>query len=264
MAVVIVNWQSSEYLDKCLKRLAGQSTVPDRVVVVDNSQDLLEEKFERTGLPNLRIIRPGRNLGFAAANNLGAQYGAGCDWLALLNPDAFPHKNWLSNLLRAAKENPEFSFFGCKLVKSGSSGILDGIGDAYHTSGLVWRQGHGLAETDQALAPREIFSPCAAAALYRLDAFSRVGGFDESYFCFSEDVDLGFRLRLAGSIRCLYVPDAVADHVGSGVTGKHSDFSVYHGHRNLVWTFMKDMPGPVLVGYLPQHLLLNLVSILWF
>jgi GT2 family glycosyltransferase len=263
VAVVIVNWQSADYLEKCLRGLAEQSTVPDRIVIVDNSQDLLPERFENTGLPNLRIIRPDRNLGFAAANNVGAQYATGCEWLALINPDAFPHRNWLSSLLRAAKENPAFSFFGCRLKKSGSSGILDGTGDAYHTSGMVWRQGHGVTETDQALVPREIFSPCAAAALYRSDAFSEVGGFDESYFCFSEDVDLGFRLRLAG-YRCLYVPTAVADHEGSGVTGRHSDFSVYHGHRNLVWTFLKDMPGPLFMGYLPQHLILNFVSILWF
>ncbi len=263
VAVVVVNWQSSDYLEKCLNGLAEQSMKPERIVVVDNSRDLVQEQFDKMGLLDLRIIRPERNLGFAAANNLGARYAAGCHWLALINPDAFPHRNWLWNLLRAAKENPEFSFFGCRLVKSGSSGILDGTGDAYHTSGLVWRQGHGLAETDLDRAAREIFSPCAAAALYRLDAFLEVGGFDDSYFCFSEDVDLGFRLRLGGH-RCLYVPDAVADHVGSGVTGSHSDFSVYHGHRNLVWTYMKDMPGPLLVRYLPQHLLLNLVSILWF
>jgi GT2 family glycosyltransferase len=79
-----------------------------------------------------------------------------------------------------------------------------------------------------------VFAPCAAAALYRRDVLLEVSGFDESYFAYLEDVDLGFRLRLAG-YRCLYVPDAVVRHVGSATTGgQHSDFSVYHGHRNLV------------------------------
>jgi GT2 family glycosyltransferase len=111
---------------------------------------------------------------------------------------------------------------------------------------------------------REIFSPCAAAALYRRQALVDAGGFDEDYFCYVEDVDLGFRLRLAGH-KAMYVPDAVVHHVGSATTGgKHSDFSVYHGHRNLVWTFVKDMPGILFWLLLPLHVLMNLTSILWF
>jgi GT2 family glycosyltransferase len=109
-----------------------------------------------------------------------------------------------------------------------------------------------------------VFAPCAAAALYRRDALVKVGGFDESYFAYLEDVDLGFRLRLAG-YRCLYVPDAVVRHVGSATTGgQRSDFSVYHGHRNLVWTYFKNMPWPLFWLYLPQHILLNFVSIVYF
>jgi GT2 family glycosyltransferase len=91
-----------------------------------------------------------------------------------------------------------------------------------------------------------------------------VGGFDEDFFCYAEDVDLGFRLRLAGH-RCLLVPDAVVRHVGSATTGgQKSDFAVYHGHRNLVWTYMKNMPGALFWLFLPLHILLNLVTVLWF
>ncbi len=79
-----------------------------------------------------------------------------------------------------------------------------------------------------------------------------------------EDVDLGFRLRLSG-YRCLYVPMAVAHHIGSATTGgQRSDFSVYHGHRNLVWTYVKNMPGALFWFLLPLHLLLNLITIVVF
>lgn len=109
-----------------------------------------------------------------------------------------------------------------------------------------------------------MFSSCAATAVYRRSVLLELGGFDEDYFCYVEDVDLGFRLRLAG-YRCLYVPQSVAHHVGSGTAGgQHSDFSVYHGHRNLVWTFVKDMPGILFWLLLPLHVALNLVSIIWF
>jgi GT2 family glycosyltransferase len=90
-----------------------------------------------------------------------------------------------------------------------------------------------------------------------------MGGFDEDYFCYHEDVDLSFRLRLQGH-RCLYVPEARVEHLGSASSERESDFVVYHGHRNLVWTFFKNMPPTLLIRYLPAHLLLNLVTLLWF
>ncbi len=176
------------------------------------------------------------------------------EWIALLNPDAFAEPRWLEALLVAAESNPEFDVFGSKLVNAADPTVLDGAGDAYHMSGLVWRIGHGSR------LYRLLRKMCAkysrpvrrqhfiGAALLR-----ELGGFDEDYFCYVEDVDLGFRLRLAG-YRCLYVPQSVAHHVGSGTTGgQHSDFALYHGHRNLVWTFVKDMPGILFWLLLPLH-----------
>ena len=111
-------------------------------------------------------------------------------------------------------------------------------------SGWAWQRGHGqrIGRVDDPEAAEEVFAPCAAAALYQRDAFQEVGGFDESYFCYFEDIDLGFRLRLAGH-RCLYVPQAVALHLGAATAGRESDFAVYHAHRNLVWTYVKNMPA---------------------
>ncbi len=91
-----------------------------------------------------------------------------------------------------------------------------------------------------------------------------VGGFDEDFFCYLEDVDLGLRLRLAGH-KAIYVPEAVVHHVGSATTGgQQSDFAVYHGFRNQVWTFVKNMPGALFWLLLPLHVALNLVSILMY
>lgn len=110
----------------------------------------------------------------------------------------------------------------------------------------------------------KIFCPSAAAALYRRIALDQIGGFDDDYFCYVEDVDLGFRLRLAG-YSAVYVPDAIVRHIGSATTGgQHSDFAVYHGHRNLVWTYIKDMPGILFWALLPLHLILNLVTVVYF
>ena len=102
-----------------------------------------------------------------------------------------------------------------------------------------------------------MFSACGAAAVYPRQAYAELGGFDEEYFAYLEDVDLGFRLQLAG-VRCIYLPAAVVQHVGSGSTSRRSDFSVYYGNRNMVWTFFKNMPALLLLLLLPAHVLMNL------
>jgi GT2 family glycosyltransferase len=262
--VAVVNWNGERFLDRCLSALLAQTVIPTEIILVDNaSSDASLSVVER--FPSVRVLRQSMNLGFARANNLAIRVAAAeSEWIALLNPDAFPEPHWLEALLSAARENLDYDVFGSKLVNADNSFVLDGVGDTYHISGLVWRTGHGGPVTSFSEQTREIFSPCAAAALYRRPALVDAGGFDEDYFCYVEDVDLGFRLRLAG-YKAMYVPNAVVHHVGSATTGgKHSDFSVYHGHRNLVWTFVKDMPGILFWLLLPLHILMNLVSILWF
>jgi len=251
-------------LRACLDALAGQTRRADAIVVVDNgSTDGSADGLEATH-PDVRVQRLGANVGFAAANNR-AIASLGTTWVALLNPDAFPEPDWLAALLRAAESHPEFSLFASRLLRADDPSRLDGTGDVYYASGLAARRDHGqdAGPATATRAPEEVFGPCAAAALVPVEVFRAHGGFDESYFCYFEDVDLAFRLRLAGH-RCLYVPDAVARHVGSASAGLRSDFTLYHGHRNLVWTFFKDMPLGLLVLYLPQHVLLNLVSLAYF
>lgn len=263
VTVVVVNYNGGAMLRDCVASLAAQTRRPERVLVVDNastdgSADGLEHAFDR-----VRVLRAGANLGFAAANNLAIAQAADSDWIALLNPDAVAAPDWLERLLDAAAAHPGFAMFGCRMLADPEGARLDGVGDAYHTSGLPWRVGHGEPAPGRHLEDAEIFAPCAAAALYRADLLRTTGGFDEDFFCYVEDVDLGFRARLAGH-RARYVARAVVVHAGSALVGRHSDFQLYHGHRNLVWAFVRDMPGPLLWLYLPQHLLMNLVSLAAF
>ena len=262
VAVLIVNWNAGAYLEATLAALAKQRRPADRIIVVDNaSTDGSREAVAR--LPGVELITLDDNVGFAAGNNIGAEAAADCDWLAFLNPDAFPEPEWLERMMRAVEQHPGIAMFASELRLASDPSRLDGAGDAYHVSGLPWRIAHGEdAPTGQA-EPREVFSPCAAAALVRRDIFNQVHGFDTSFFCYLEDVDLAFRLRLLGH-RCLYVPGAVVRHVGSGTTGTRSAFAIYHGHRNLVWAWVKNMPGWRLWLYAPQHVLLTLVSLIRF
>lgn len=263
VSVVIVNWNGERFLDRCLSALFAQTVAPHEIILIDNASTDASLVIARR-FPSVRVLVMNENLGFARGNNLAIEaVSAESQWIVMLNPDAFAEPNCLEALLAAADANPGFDVFASKLVNAADTTLLDGGGDAYHMSGRFWRIGHGAPAPSFLEPVREVFSPCAAAAMYRRSDLLELGGFDEDYFCYSEDVDLGFRLRLAG-YRCLYVPAAVALHVGSGTTGsQHSDFAVYHGHRNLVWTFVKNMPGVLFWLMLPLHVTLNLVSIIW-
>lgn len=224
------------------------------MIIIDNSSFdgetyQLAQEFHDL---NLYIEYLNSNQGFASANNIGACLASG-KWIALLNADAYPEPDWLENLLKAAEHNPEHAAFSSRQIQYDSPHLLDGAGDGYHVSGLAWRNSYNLPAEKYGLEECEIFSPCAAAALYSREEFLKLGGFDEDYFSYFEDVDLGFRLRLNGT-KCLYVPDAVVHHVGSASTGKRSDFSVFHGYRNMIWTFFKDMPSPYFWLFLPLHI----------
>ena len=261
--VVIVNYNAGAWLGRVVSALHAQTFRDFRAIIIDNgstdgSLDGLPE-----GPTSIEVLRTGANLGFAAGNNLAIRNWAKAEWLLLLNPDAFPRFDCLERLMAAARSHPEYRFFGCRMLDGRDPTKLDGVGDVYHVSGLVWREGHGCADGPAYDASGEIFAPCAAAALYRTRDVLDAGLFDEDFFCYVEDVDLGFRLRLYG-VRCVYVPDAVVEHVGSGIAGTHSDFQLYHGHRNLVWTYVKNMPGWLFWFYLPSHLLLNFASLIAF
>lgn len=260
VTVLIVNHNAGRYLARCLEALAAQEYRDFEVVVVDNASTDGSIESLGTTAANVKIVKTGRNLGFAGGNNYGFEHAVVNEWVALLNPDAFADPRWLSTLMAAAQRHPDCIFFGSRLVLDADRSLLDGVGDVYHVSGLVWRAGHLCPAAGAFAEETEIFSPCAAAALYRADALREAGGFDEDFFCYIEDVDLGFRLRLGGG-RGLYVPESVVFHVGSGVTGIRSDFSVYHGHRNMVWTYVKNMPGMLFWAYLPYHLAMNVGSV---
>ena len=254
VTVIICNWNGGDYITRCLDALRRQTYTDFRVVVVDNASTDGSPQRIAKGFPEVELVHAGGNLGFARANNMGFERAAGSEWVALLNPDAFPDPDWLEKLVSAADRRPRSASVGSRLLRADDPTMLDGTGDVYHLSGLHWREGHGRPGAPWALVPKEIFSPCAAAALYRLSAIHEVGGFDEDYFCYSEDVDLGFRLRLLG-YESWYAPDSVAHHVGSVTTGKTSDFTMYHGYRNAIWTFAKDVPGALLWLCLPAHVL---------
>lgn len=251
VTVVVVNYNSGDYLRGCLASLKRQTFTDFEVIVVDNASG--DDSLARVddAPERLTLLKQDRNLGFAAGNNVGARVGKG-RWLALLNPDATAEPGWLAAMMEAVKARPSHRMVACLQYNLADPARLDGAGDCYLAYGFAWRGGFGHPAS-HAPGAGECFAPCGAAALYPRDLFLEAGGFEESYFCYHEDVDLGFRLRLMGE-RCQYAPGAVVRHAGSAITGRSSAFSVFHGMRNGVWTYVRNMPGRLLVLTLPLWL----------
>ncbi len=257
VAVLIVAYKSRDTIGDVIASLEAQTCRPARVRLLENgSPD--GERVDPAGLPDwVELIESDVNLGFAGGNNALAK-GVEEDWLLFLNPDAFAQPDWVEQLIAATKRYPKASMFGSTQLAHGSPGVLDGAGDVYHATGLPYRAGYGLKMEPP--AEGECFAPCGAAALYRRSLFERLGGFDEDYFCYVEDVDLAYRARLSGEI-CIQVRDAVVSHMGYASSGRRSEFATYHGARNRLWTFFKDTPLPLLLVLTPLHLTVTLL--LW-
>lgn len=248
--IIVVTHNSARWLARQRAALEAQTDQRFRLVMVDNASRP-EERPTAEMLPaGAEILQSEANLGFAAGNNLGAR-GATTPYLVLLNPDAFPASDWLAQLIATAEHHPDAVAIGSTQVRADAEDVFDGTGDMMHASGVAYRSSYGRPR-GTAPALGETFSACAAAMLVRREAFEAIGGFDESYFCYFEDVDLGFRLRLRGG-RILQSPDAIVAHVGGGVTTDKS-FANFHGARNRTWTFFKCMPTLLLWPLLPAHL----------
>ena len=250
--IVVVTHNSARWLARMAAAVQAQSETRWRLVVIDNASEP-DERPQQSQLPaGAALIQSETNLGFAEANNLAAA-GADTPYFVFLNPDAFPEPGWLAALIAAAERYPGAGAIGSTQLRADAPGVYDGTGDVLHASGLAYRSSYGKRRANPPPLG-ESFSACAAAMLVRREAFEAVGGFDARYFCYFEDVDLGFRLRLLGW-RVLQGPDAVVAHVGGGVAGARSAFGDFHGARNRLWTFVKCMPAPLLWPLLPAHLL---------
>ena len=257
-SIVILFWQSEQYMQRCLQSLLTQTFQDFEVILLNNGGSQPPDPEILANFRDLEIkqIHSDINLGFAGGNNLAARSAAG-EYLVLLNSDAFPEPNWLEILHQAAQTHPGHCF-ASRLLQADNSAFLDGEWNVYHASGLTWRKNHNRSAAKSATSPRLVMSACAAASAYPRTAFEQAGGFDEDFFAYMEDLDLDMRLQLAGH-PFLYLPEATVGHVGSGSTGYRSDFATYYGQRNLIWAFVKNMPGFLFYLLLPVHIFFNLL-----
>jgi GT2 family glycosyltransferase len=211
-AVVIPNWNGARWLPACLDSIAAQSLQPSEVIVVDNgstdgSLELLRER-------GVRVLELGHNTGFAFAANRGIE-AASAESVALVNTDVELAPDWLERMTQAL--DAQSASVASKMLDLADRTRVYDAGDILRRDGVCEQRGRFGPDDGRYDEPSDMFAACAGAALYRRDAVLGVGGFDERFFAYLEDVDLGLRLRLAGWT-CRYEP-AVALHASEGSSG---------------------------------------------
>lgn len=251
ITVVIPNWNGRPWLPGCLSSLMKQTWAPRAVIVVDNGSTDDSCEWLATHHPTVQVIRNEQNMGFAAGVNAGIR-AARTPLIALLNNDTLLAENWLEMLAISLTYSDASVAAVCgKMVHMEHPALLENAGDTLSWQGAAEKRGNGMPAESYPLTT-DIFSVCAGGALYRSVFFDRVGLFDESFFAYLEDMDLGLRGRLYG-YRYLYEPRAVMRHQGHG-SGLPSPLYVRLTTANRLRLFLKNMPARLWMRHLHSWL----------
>lgn len=261
--IIIPNYNGIEYLENCLLSLQKCEPNEFHVIVVDNGStdgcvELLKEKF-----PAVEAIFLPENIGFAPAVNRGLEH-VKTPYALLLNNDITVEPDFVLRMEEAMNANKNCFSVSAKMLQMHNPELLDGAGDLYCALGWAFALGKGKTAADHYTKPAKIFSSCAGAAIYRMDILREIGFFDENHFAYLEDVDLGWRARIAGYYS-RYEPSAVVYHAGSGFSGsRYNEFKINLSSRNSVYLILKNMPLLQIIINLPFLILGFLTKIAFF
>ncbi len=245
ISVIVVNWNRSALLRACLESLERQVGAKLEVIVVDNgSEDGSADMVAREFGGFTRLIRNADNRGFCAANNQGIHTARGT-FVALLNNDAEAEPGWLSALQRAFDAAPDIGMAASKIVTYEDPGRIDKAGHLIYPDGQNRGRGTGEPDDGRYDQSEEVLWPDGCAAMYRKQMLDQIGGFDEDFFAYGDDAELGLRARIAGW-RCLYMPDAVVRHHRGSTLGLASSRRVVLIERNRVLLALKHFPWSLL------------------
>lgn len=255
VAVVVLNWNGKEYLTDCLTSLRQQTySGPRRLVVVDNGSEDGSASFVQETFPDVRLIRSSVNLGFSAGNNLAARQ-LDTDLIAFINNDTRADPRWLEELVTAVTQAPDIASAGGRIL-SWDGARVDFAGGGATLTGFGLQFGFGQPATGSE-RERDVLFACGGSMIVKRRPYLEVGGLDDDYFLFYEDVDLGWRLWLAGH-RVRYTPRSIVYHHHHGGTRRWEDqkLAVLY-ERNALYTVYKNYDDEHLARVLPAALLLT-------
>ena len=256
LSLVVVNWNSCADLVACLDSLAQQTYKEIEIIVVDNGSTDGSVAAVRAKYPDVVVVEQDANLGFAEGANRGIEASHG-EWVAVLNNDTVADPRWAEHLVAAAEVAPR----RCGMLQSVLL-FMDRPGEI-NSTGIVltpWGSGNDRREGHRrdGLNAEEIFCPTAGACAYRRTMLEQIklpaGYFDRDYFMYFEDLDLGWRARLAGWSAQL-VPESIVLHRYQGSAVRHGhDWMIVLSHRNRLRTLIKNASPRFLARTLPRTL----------
>lgn len=265
VTVVIPNYNGIKYLHNCLVSLKKQTYQNLKIIVVDNastdgSADTIKSEF-----PDVVLLKRSDNGGFSVAVNEGFKesISLGAKYSILLNNDTTVKEDFAERLVACMEEEKRCFSAQAKLVSMSEPDKMDDGGNFYALTGWAYARGKGKS-ADKYNRRIKVFSACAGAAIYRLEALEEVGFFDEEHFAYLEDVDIGYRARIYGW-QNFYEPSAVVYHAGSGTSGsRYNEFKIRLAARNSVYLIYKNQPLLQWIGHFPWLLTGFIIKQLFF
>jgi len=257
VSVVIVNYRGADDTIECITHLRALNypAASLQIVVVDNDSGDDSVTRIREAAPDITLIESDRNSGFAGGCNLGVAHASG-DFVAFINSDARPDPNWLRAAVAEFDASPEVAAVGSKVLDWDGK-LIDYVGGNVNFIGQGYKLEAGHPDDGQYEKPKDVLFPTGSAAIFRANVFRELGGFDERFFMFLEDVDLGWRVNLAGH-RVRYVPTSVVYHRHHVAIEK---FGSYREHyllaRNSLLMIYKNFSNETLARVLAPALLLT-------
>jgi len=259
VTAIVLNYNGLRFLDRCLESLQRQTLRSLRILVVDNGSTDGSVAHVRSKYPDIDLIETGMNLGYAGGNNRGASHAAS-RYLFFLNMDAMPEPDAIERLSDHLRSNDRVAVCQPKIrnlvhperfdYAGGSGGYIDFLGYPFCRG----RIGEVLEEdVGQYDDTREIFWASGAALMVRRDAFLELGGFDDRFFLYSDEIDLCWRVWLYGW-KVEVVPRAVVYHYGGGALEQGSPLRVYFHLRNSLAMFLKNLRPFPLASLLPARI----------
>lgn len=247
VSVVVVCFNGLEITRRCLLGLKSQDYRHKEIIVVDNGSAEDIESMVRKDCPEARFIRLEHNSGFAGGYNRGIEAAQG-DYIAIINNDAIAVPQWLTAMVNVAKGDLNIGAVASIIIDGNRPEVLDSCGVGIALDGMSRQLKRGQ-KRPLLQVPEEVLMPSGCACLFCAEALKTVGLFDESFFAYCEDTDLGLRLRWAG-FKTVVAPGALVTHYYSMTTGKYSLQKVFWVERNHFWLAGKNFPF-VLLLFLP-------------
>jgi len=246
LSVIIPNWNGKRFLQECLDSLKDQTYSHFETILVDNgstdgSMEFVRERYGEF----VQIIRNEINLGFTGGNNVGIRAAKG-EYIVLLNNDTWADPRWLEELAKATEVDSCVGMWGSKINSYDKKNQIEAVGELIYRDGLSRARGQFEQDQGQYEAIEEILFPPGCGAMFRKRVFDEIGLFDEDFFAYADDAEIGIRARLAGW-KSLYVPRAILYHKNSGTGGQYSPFKAFYVERNRFWMTLKYFPLSLLL-----------------